>query len=52
MCTTKRKFACKNESALQGNIVNIVEPGYNDIGLYDTSPRAPDIPWYQLIPHC
>ena len=27
-----------------------VEPGYNDIGLYDTSPIALDILWYQLIP--
>jgi hypothetical protein len=29
-----------------------VEPGYNDIGLYDTSPIASDILLYQLIPHC
>jgi hypothetical protein len=29
-----------------------VEPGYNDIGLYDTSPITSDILWYQLIPHC
>jgi hypothetical protein len=29
-----------------------VEPGYNDIGLYDTSFNASDIPWYQFIPHC
>jgi len=27
------------------------EPGYNDIGLYDTSPIASDIPWQQLILH-
>jgi len=27
-----------------------VEPGYNDIGLYDTSPITSDIMWYQLIP--
>jgi hypothetical protein len=33
-------------------IVNTVEPGYNDIGLYDTSPIASDILWYQLIPRC
>jgi hypothetical protein len=26
-----------------------VEPGYNDIGLYDTSPVASDILWYQTI---
>jgi hypothetical protein len=31
---------------------NTVQPGYNDIGLYDTSLIAPDILWYQLIPHC
>jgi hypothetical protein len=29
-----------------------VEPGYNDIGLYDTSLIASDILWYQLIPRC
>jgi hypothetical protein len=29
----------------------IVEPSYNDIGLYDTSSIASDILWYQLIPH-
>jgi hypothetical protein len=28
---------------------NTVEHGYNDIGLYDTSPIASDILWYQLI---
>jgi hypothetical protein len=32
--------------------INTVEPGYNDIGLYDTSSTASDILWYQLIPHC
>jgi len=29
-----------------------VEPGYNDIGLYDTPYIASDILWYQLIPRC
>jgi hypothetical protein len=29
-----------------------VEPGYNDIGLYDTSSITSDILWYQLIRHC
>jgi hypothetical protein len=29
-----------------------VEPGYNDIGLYDISPVESDILWYQLIRHC
>jgi len=27
------------------------EPGYNDIGLRDTSSITSDILWYQLIPH-
>jgi hypothetical protein len=31
--------------------IHTVEPGYNDIGLYDTSSIASDILWYQLIPH-
>jgi hypothetical protein len=31
---------------------NTVEPGYNDIGLSDTSYITSDILWYQLIPHC
>ena len=30
---------------------NAVELGYNDIGLYDSSPIASDALWYQLIPH-
>jgi hypothetical protein len=25
-----------------------VDPGYNDIGLYDTSPIASSIMWYQF----
>jgi len=29
-----------------------VEPGYNDVALYDTSPITSHILWYQLIPHC
>ena len=31
---------------------HIVEPSYNDIGFYDTSPITSDILRYQLIPHC
>jgi len=31
---------------------NTVEPGYNDIGLYDNSPVTSDILRYQLIPYC
>jgi len=29
------------------NLSNIVEPGYNDIGLCDTPPIPSDILWYQ-----
>ena len=29
-----------------------MEPGYNDIGLCDTSSITSDILWYQLVPHC
>jgi hypothetical protein len=29
--------------------ISTVEPGYNDIGLYDTSSIASDILWYELI---
>ena len=51
---------CLSVSCSNGN-VNIrtgykiqttVEPGYNDIGLSDTSSITSDILWYQLIPHC
>jgi hypothetical protein len=33
--------------------INTVEPGHNDIGLYeyDTSPIESDFLWYQLIRH-
>jgi hypothetical protein len=31
---------------------NTVEPGYNDIGLCDTSPITSDVLWHQLIPRC
>jgi hypothetical protein len=31
-------------------LVTTVEPGYKDIGLYDTSSIASGILWYQLIP--
>jgi hypothetical protein len=32
--------------------VTDTEPGYNDIGLYNTSPIVSGVLWYQLIPHC
>jgi hypothetical protein len=40
------------EKLKKKNKLTTVEPGYNDIGLYDTSPITSDILWYQLIPHC
>jgi hypothetical protein len=30
------------------NVINTVEPGYNDVGLNDTSLMQSDILWYQL----
>jgi len=29
-----------------------VEPGYNDIGLYDTSTIESALLWHELIRHC
>jgi hypothetical protein len=31
---------------------NTIKPGYNNTGLYKTSPIASDILWYKLIPDC
>jgi len=31
--------------------LNRADPGYNDIGLYDTSSITSDILWYQLVSH-
>jgi len=31
---------------------NAAEPGYNDIGFYDTPFTASDNRWYKLIPRC
>jgi hypothetical protein len=36
----------------QCRLLHTVETRYNDIGLYDASSIAPDVLWYQLIPHC
>ena len=50
------RLQSKNKSSkiifLKVGKINTVEPGYNDIGLYDTSPITSDILWYQLIRHC
>ena len=51
--STLRNIPEEQKSHLQINKqINIVEPGYNDIGLCDTPPIASDILWYQLIPRC
>jgi hypothetical protein len=33
-------------------LTNKVEPGYNDLSLYDISAITSDMLWYQLIRHC
>jgi hypothetical protein len=42
----------KNNANPVNRFIYRVEPGYNGIGLYDTSSIVSDILWYQLIPHC
>jgi hypothetical protein len=43
---------CKTlQTLFEENSKHKIEPGYNDIGLRDTSTIAPDILRYQLIPH-
>jgi hypothetical protein len=45
-------FCCFEEALFSARRVHYtVEPGYNDIGLYDTSSITSRILWYQLIPH-
>jgi hypothetical protein len=39
-------------SILQTHLINTVERGYNNVGLYDTSSITSDILCYQLIRHC
>jgi hypothetical protein len=34
------------------NLLTAVQPRYNDIGLYDTSPIQSYFLWYELIRHC
>lgn len=43
------KFLHKEKSEVKDTIL---EPGYNDTGLYGISFTASDILWYQLIPYC
>jgi hypothetical protein len=38
----------QNKQTCNSETENTVEPSYNDIGLYDTSPITLDILWYQL----
>jgi hypothetical protein len=37
------------DTVIKSGFWNTGEPGYKDIGLYDTSPVASDTPCYQLI---
>jgi hypothetical protein len=46
VCTARQRFLVATTDAC------VVEPGYNGIGLCDTSSVASDILWYQLNPHC
>ena len=50
--TTQRWLYISKEYYLVQSFAITVKPGYNDIGLYNTSLIASDILWYQLIPHC
>jgi hypothetical protein len=46
-----RSRRVKNEG-VGGFLYRLHGPGYNDIGLYDTSLVPSDILWYQLISRC
>jgi hypothetical protein len=37
--------------AYMGYTKDTVKPGYNDMGLSDTSRITSHVTWYQLIPH-
>jgi hypothetical protein len=50
--TTQRGLYISKEYHLVQSFAVTVEPGYNDIGPYNTSLIASNILWYQLIPHC
>ena len=47
----RKKYHMEDRESLSPYAVCTVEPGYNNICLYDTPPIAADILWYQLIPH-
>jgi hypothetical protein len=50
---TTRIYVCTNFQYVYICVyVHTVEPGYNDIGVYDTSSIPADILRYQLIPRC
>jgi len=46
----KLLVAFRNFTNARNQGINTVKPGYNDIGLCDTSSIPSDILWYQLIP--
>jgi len=45
------KVQCVNGLFYLEHQLSRQKPGYNDIGLCDTSFITPDMLWYQLIPH-
>ena len=48
----RKKHHKEYRESLSFYVVCAVEPGYNDICLYDTPPITSDIFWYQLIRPC
>jgi hypothetical protein len=46
------QYSMDGKGNWKNDILNTVEPGYNDIGLYGTSSIVSYILWYRLIPHC
>jgi hypothetical protein len=51
-CQTSTKNKPTVTSVPQLNLPHTLEPGYNDIGLWDTSSITSDVLCYQLIPPC
>jgi hypothetical protein len=50
----EQRFAAALYSTIQIDrlhMLNTVEPGYNDMGLYHTSSIVSDVLWYQSIRH-
>jgi hypothetical protein len=50
--TNRRRRTTTKKKEEEGEMRYTVEPGYNDIGLYDTSHITSDILWCQSVPRC